>query len=394
MPVSLCLRLGARPSGAILDRCILETGASGQGKNIRSKAKPFYEFVPDKPVTTIEAEQVIEVVLKNLKRFEGKSKTRTVTVHALGQLTSFIDTFRSRMAGFKQDLSGMEDVYRGLHGKANTKQGEVFAKAISEAWEGLRTRFNAAGGDIVERQDWGWSQSHDASLMKDAGKAKWVEDVFPLLDRSRMFDAAGNPLTTDKQVREVAGLVWEKATTNALDEEVGGGIAQRVGHRTLSFKSGDAFLSYHKKYGQGDLLNNIFSEFDRMSRDVALMEILGPYPTAAIRNMKDLVRSTEGESHIVNIQNLYDEIVGSRAAYADTNSAKLLAANRNLLTSARLGSSVIMAVLGDPIIANLTAKFNGMSSWKLMKGWQSSYLLLMENIEGLLLVWAMSQKPG
>jgi hypothetical protein len=44
-------------------------------------------------------------------------------------------------------------------------------------------------------------QSHDAELMFQAGRTKWVDNVMPMLDRSRMLDRDTNLPLTDTELK-------------------------------------------------------------------------------------------------------------------------------------------------------------------------------------------------
>jgi hypothetical protein len=51
---------------------------------------------------------------------------------------------------------------------------------------------------------------------------------------------------------------------------------QKAEHRFLHFTDGDAWLAYHNKFGSGSPFDAMMGHIEAMSRDTALMEILGP----------------------------------------------------------------------------------------------------------------------
>jgi hypothetical protein len=293
---------------------------------------------------------------------------------AFGLMADFLDRFRSKAAGLRADKHGIEDVMRALFGENTTPQAKAFADAITAARNMLRGRFNVAGGDIVQRKDWGWVQRHDAVRMKEAGEDEWLAFTLPRLSQ-QMRDGAGNPHTA-KGLEDTAKEAYASLITSDLqakggkfDPLLGSPVNARVHSRELVFKDATAWLEYQQRFGNPDVYGSIVSEIDRLAHEVAVLETLGPYPKATLEAMQNVVKADGGDKKLfLTVNQLFDEVMMNSNDWSNTTTAKVLQGNRNLLTASRLGSAVILAV-GDTGFTRLTAKMVGLPQVRLFSRW-------------------------
>ena len=302
---------------------------------------------------------------------------------AFGLVADFIDKHRSRVAGLKRgDKASLREVVRGLFGEDVSNEARLFADGIATARKYLVGRFNAAGGDIQRRKDWGWTQRHDRIAISAVSKDEWAEFVLTRLDAGRMYGPDGFPLTAEEVVKAVDAS-YHRIVTGGLEEIAGSfdhaytsPVNSRVAHRELVFKDADAWIEYQERFGSGDIFSAIIGDLDRLSRDVAIIETLGPYPKATLKHMKDLIDADRGAAALEGegrtaakisenvgqhgfLDALYDRVTGVADIPASSGFARVSQTNRNLITSARLGSALFVS-LGDLGTNTLTAKMNGM----------------------------------
>ena len=81
---------------------------------------------------------------------------------ATRKMDKYLATFRRNLIGQTRNKAKIPNMIREIF---NESTGDAAARELAEAWqeasEYLRKRFNAAGGAIPKRSDWGLPQIHD-----------------------------------------------------------------------------------------------------------------------------------------------------------------------------------------------------------------------------------------
>lgn len=297
-----------------------------------------------------------------------------------GMMDDVLYNFRSTVTGGLRNRAEMEDVVRELFKPGST--GKLNASELAQSWskgaEYLRARYNAAGGQIGKLDDWGLPQAHDSRAVKAAGFDEWRNFIVPRLDRSRMIDSRTGAPFTDEALEVTLRDVFETIRTDGwskISPGAGGGrmlANQRAEHRFLHFRDADSWLEYNRAYGSDDPMSSMMGHVESMSRDIALMEILGPNPGATVRWLQDTIQkdaarlSNDGgraESKAFGasrqIQRLYDEITGSLRRPESDKLALGFSAFRSVQTAAKLGAAIISAIT-DLSFGAVTRAFNGL----------------------------------
>ena len=87
---------------------------------------------------------------------------------------------------------------------------------------------------------------------------------------------------------------------------------QHQDHRFLIFKDADAWLAYDKELGGGNPFYTMIGHIDGMAQDIALLEILGPSPTHAMRVLKDTAKKAGVEGNpMQSIDALWETVSGA-----------------------------------------------------------------------------------
>ena len=288
----------------------------------------------------------------------------------IGQLhAKFADAmnqYRTKGAGLMQDTEGMRDMVRELFG---TNTGNAGAKTHSKAWldaaETARTRFNRAGGAIAKREDWGMPQFHDANLVNKVPKEEWIEYITPMLDRSKMTNNAGHPMT-DMEYRFMMEKAYDDIATDGLasmkpGSNGGSKLAnRRQDHRVLHFKDGDTWLEYHDKFGHADIYTTLLDHLESMANDIAKLEIMGPNPEFTYRYLKDLVVKEKGVDEGTRmLDSVWNVVSGKSQQTANVKFADFSTAARNYVVAAKLGSAFLSS-LSDIAYQRMASKYMGM----------------------------------
>jgi hypothetical protein len=207
-------------------------------------------------------------------------------------------------------------------GKAGT--GNAAAKAGAEAWlkvtEGMRQRFNTAGGD-VGRLDYGYlPQSHDQLRVLAKGRDEWAGEVLPLVDRKRYVRDDGSRMD-DAEVLDFLRAAWDTISSDGANKSEPGafrGPGARANrgseHRQLHFADGQAYLDYQRAFGTGSMYDAMIGHIGGLARDIGLVERYGPNPQAQMRLQFDLAQRTDGARQLGG--QIAESVAGPEAQWA------------------------------------------------------------------------------
>lgn len=282
----------------------------------------------------------------------------------------------------------MQNVVRELFGE---QTGDDIARTIAQGWtnaaEFLRSHFNRFGGHIGLLEKWGLPQGHDRRAIRAAGFEQWREFITPLLDLNRMVDhdtgrpfAESNPVLRDSSIAVALRGVYENIITDGWanrEATAAGGRARansRADHRFLIFKNADGWINYQRRFGEPDPFNAMLNHIDALSRDIALMQVLGPNPASTVRWLgQELNRrralADAAPDRVTNamhlVETMYDMTTGKAYAPLNTTVATIGADFGNLLVASQLGGAVISAVPGDINLQRIARRMNGMPTTRL-----------------------------
>ena len=313
---------------------------------------------------------------------------------AQGQLASLIEAAgNKRGAGIGQRLlmsvfdaenpamtaDIVREVFKGADGHTKNADASTAARAWLDVIEGLRQRFNAAGGD-VGRLEYGWTpQPHDRIRIRKAGADAWAREVLPLLDRGRYLDADGRRLGDD-ELMDMLRFSWQTITTEGLNKAEPGqfkGSGKRANRgsdeRQIHFRDGDAWLAYNAKFGRGSLYDAMMGHIAGITRDIALVERYGPDVEATHRLQVDLSARADGRTteapvgtFSIDPQTYWNMITGKVGMPRDESLARAMETARNIQVAAKLGSAVVSSVTDLGTLA-ITAGYNRLPYWQLIK---------------------------
>lgn len=320
---------------------------------------------------------VMSLLVKDMGGRAGYSnvdnRAKAVLAQLQAKFSDVMDRYRTKAAGLVQDREGLRNMVKEIFG---TSSGDANAKAAAQIWgevaEMARQRFNKAGGAIPRREDWGMPQYHDPIRVQKVSKQEWIDEIIPMLDRQKMTDAAGNPLS-DMDLRIMLDHSYDKIITNGLVDMMPGRIGgtklanQRRDHRVLNFKDADAWLTYHDKYGHADIYTTLTDHITGMAHDIAKLEVLGPNPEASFRYMRDLAKKDGLEgTNMRMLESVWETVSGRANAAESVHFADFMQSVRNILVSAKLGSAFISSI-SDLGFLRQTAAFNGIPATKVLK---------------------------
>lgn len=338
----------------------------------KAKAGKAGQFLWGKSSEAMAVRNILENVYTRQQAIERRSSLA---------VAEQIEKYRSKAAGLTQDTEGFTDVVRSLLGeKVKNPLAEQDGKAIRTVFDNLHKMYEEAGG-IIGRLENYFPQTHNPDLVAKAGFVNWKNKILPLLDKDRMLDEQGLPMD-DAQLEAALKASYDGIRTNGLNEiqklskegkvlsEDDVNVALRhSSSRFFHFRDADSFINYNREFGFGDagLFDATMGVISSMSRDIGLMQDLGPKPSSQIKRMKLKVQS-EGASiqALKTIQGMYDVVAGRTAFTGELPRwYQVTKALQNYLRSAYLGGAPISA-LSDSFLASYTAKMNGLEATKVM----------------------------
>ena len=272
------------------------------------------------------------------------------------------------------------------------------AKAYRKANDLVVARHNKYGGNIIVRADYHLPQPHDWVSISKAGKNEWIDFIVPLLNRSQMIDHKTNKsFLNDESLRLALSDTWETITEGGLNKtgnilKKGKLYNKRIDHRFLVFKHSESWLKYQQKFGikEGGLLGLIMKHLDSVSRDTAMMKVLGPDPDKTFIEIKNTVlqagRKATGDEPLrpspfkatkmdkaeaavkgslfqAGLENLHLYFKNQLGQPGSPFWARTFSNLRQVLTSSYLGSASIVA-LTDFNWQRITNGWNGLPAFK------------------------------
>jgi len=313
---------------------------------------------------------------------------KAVTRSATRKMDEFLATFRRNIVGETRNKAQLKNVVREIFGE---ETGDASAREMAQAWkaasEYLRTRFNAAGGAIAKRVDWGMPQIHDSMSVLKAGYAEWRDFIAPRLDLNKMKDEQTGLPFSEQKLEFALRDAYEAISTDGFNKLKPGAMSgnksfalRQQDHRFFVFKNADNWMEYQQKFGNPNAFDAMMGHIDMMSRDIAMMEVLGPNPAATTNFIKQTLdkeaRTTpKGQREkAINrarkagntIDALYSAITGSINAPVDSVIASTFVGLRQILTSAQLGGAFI-AASSDINFGRIARSMVGLPQTKMLK---------------------------
>lgn len=282
---------------------------------------------------------------------------------ATRKLYDVLATFRRNLIGQTRNKAQLKNMVREVFGEDT---GDASAREMAQAWKEasdyLRKRFNAAGGQILSRLNWGMPQMHSVVRVRSATFDQWREFILPRLDPEKMIDEQTGLRMSPERLEFALRDVYETIRTDGFNKRNPGATGQgrsiatrRTDHRFLVFKDADSWLQYQQKFGNDNPFDTMFGHIKSMSKDIALMEILGPNPKATVDFLKQTVQkqaAMAGDEAMENaarksaakLDTFYMAVTGANNAPVDSRVMYTFAGLRQLLQSSQLGATAITAI--------------------------------------------------
>ena len=293
---------------------------------------------------------------------------------AFANLSGFLEKHRRNLIGQVRQRGDLDLVLRERFGEST---GDVnareFSQAMGDTMEMLRQRFNQAGGRIGKREQYVFPQRHDQALVRAVSFEEWAE--FGPMARADIIDIETSDVATGMRRLDILRQMYENIRTDSAAKSkpgqmYGASLAnRRADPRLIHFANPDDWMEYQGRFGGADNIYDIFvGHVESMVRDIALMEEMGPNPTATLRFQREAIaqsvqlKGTQKQIDDLGVvegkmNRMYDVISGGTQVVENRRIALGFSAFRAQQVAAKLGSAVLSAV---PDMATMmkTAMFN------------------------------------
>lgn len=304
------------------------------------------------------------------------TKARAIASVNRGELVDFYTNVKGALGVFT-DADLVQKIVRE---RFNDNTGDPLAKKISdkmgEVFEGMRERFNRAGGDIGKLDDWGLPQTHSLEKIVLAGKQAWVQKAEGLIDTSKYVHEDGS-YYSQQEIRELLEYSFDTLSSNGANKtEIGrqsfGGNSKVTSRhsesRVLHFKDAESWMEYQSEFGGMPFVDLIEAHVNGLSKDIAMVENLGSSPRNSMRILMDAAEQKDWQKGIdandtgksrKRAQTMFDEFSGQNTPQSEVL-ANLGLAYRSMNVASMLGGTTISSVTDQAMIAK-TASIHGIA---------------------------------
>ena len=327
-----------------------QTRASRTGLNIVARAKLTARF-HDQVANGISGANSVERILAQTDAYVSGIRHENFS-----NMMDAIDAADPKFFGMIENPQAVKDFIHEVFGQDSKNP---VAKKGAQAWlktiEGMRQRFNRSGGD-VGKLDYGYvPQTHDQASILNAKKDGWVTKIASKLDRSRYVDENGNQLG-DAEFTNMLNDVYETLSTgglNKIDPNVqtfGTSLANRGSKsRQLHFKDADAWAAYNKEFGKGTLFEAMQSHITGLSRNIGLVEELGPNAKLSFDMLQNLATQKDGRVKSVgaaatSLEAMYKVLSNENNHTLNPNIAAINQGIRNITVATKLQGTLISSI--------------------------------------------------
>ncbi len=323
---------------------------------------------------------------------------RELRAQAHGAFADQIEALRPKMFGLKDERVKELDLLGALFGRADASaEARIAADAWDKVAEQLRQQFNDAGGTIPLRKTWRLpNPTLDRVKVASTPLEQWLSDMRAMNARDDVLDfTTGKPLSDDefdrvmRQIHASAISGWNDGAPTAAPRGMTMLANSRSQARVLSFKDDAAWVEFAQRYGEHDSpFAAMMDHVAGMADDIALMRLFGPNPESVRRFIGDLFTREAGrltrtapdgatpqEIAALVARNdraassaatgrsrfdaLWDHTTGKADIPVNTEMARTMGNVRSVLVASQMGSAIISS-LTDPMLAAMTARFNGL----------------------------------
>ena len=211
---------------------------------------------------------------------------------AMSRYVENLEKYRPRFIGLKNSVEHMDEIVRAAYGDTSNPVAKQLYDEAANVMDYLRKRANMEGATIRENKNRRLPQQQDRTKLRQwrrklgeaEARATWLKEHMDGLDWDLMeYDGKYVPPQFREQIlnRTYDSILTEGNVRLVPGHRSSEALATRMGReRFLYYKDADTWLKMQEKYGAGNVFQQMTSAIEVMSRDISMLENLGPDPVS------------------------------------------------------------------------------------------------------------------
>jgi hypothetical protein len=334
-------------------------------------------------VARLTAATDLGVLNRESAEFKGFAMARDLNNFAAGKLHEMGVT-REFLSGANQKNVWIETRALAENRGIGSTKDEVAMK-IATVINGVNKKMfdmqRNIGIPLREMPEYVVPLTHDIPSIREAGEDAWVADMKTRnLDKKAMFgEAAGNSSEEDKILRSIyKGVTLGKTgmktnlTVDSFDEVIfGKNLTKKLTEsRTIRFLDAASEHDYNEKWGKANLSELFFSNIERKSRMMGLVDVFGSNPERMLRQTLSTFEASarKGErletadmvkKNTDKVMNAYHEVSGQAAIPGTNVKAQIGHSLRMMNVLSKLWDSGLRSTTNLPMTAMTLKTYAG-----------------------------------
>jgi len=337
------------------------------------------------------AEALMRMIENPNNQYKGASffsREDTVKGQLFSNMTDFTRKYSTTFGKMvddpaKRKANELAEIVSELHGiKTGNRGAESMAAGIADTFEQARLRANKAGANIPKRENFGLPHNHNKVAIKKMGEQAWIKLIEPKIDWAKMkdFETGGRILDKDAFLADSYKTIITNGTVKLTPGEFKGkgAMATRMHQqRVFEFTNDKDWLDYHKAAGEGTVFDLIVNHVSQMSRDIAMMEVFGPNPTAMKTALEDKAKKiaadidigTEGkkskagvkaQKRVDKFSAMWHIMTGANGIIEGDAIGEFPSSVRSIMSANFLGATALLAAPTDGMTSRLARLNSGL----------------------------------
>lgn len=301
---------------------------------------------------------------------------------AFKAISKILEDYRSKNAGFTQDVAGFKKIVSEILGsKTGDQHAMPLAKEVKDLLIKLRDKYESVGGIIGKIDNYFPQRDLPDVVRRNFTKQEWKDAKYRLVDRSKMMDPRTGVPLSDGEFDAALEEIWLEMMNLGLDD-IGAATARtahlskgdiasrRSSHRFFIYKDAQSFFENNHLFGGGDatLFDNLVDYINSITRDTVVMREFGPKSGVVVDHAIATAKTNGAPFYQQKlIKGMFDTVSGANSyGGAAGVGTKMIQGTQNGLRAAWLGAAPVSAS-SDAFWGAMTAKYNGLKSSDVMR---------------------------